>query len=201
MIKWFSAFIFSILVHVLIYLTYVFLDSTQEVDAEKKITNVNFIQTEEKEIKTNTSTKNAKIEPISTLSQQETEDPIQEPAKETVIENLDEYLKMEQQQDISKKKLDKVEQISLQVIKDIEGIWVRPNSLNKGMYADFSLRIDRSGIIKEVNIIRTSGNDTFDRAAMNAIKKYKKIKGMDKIDEETYRIYFANFTLRFNPDD
>ena len=36
---------------------------------------------------------------------------------------------------------------------------------------------------------------------MNAIKKYKKIKGMDKIDEETYRIYFANFTLRFNPDD
>tara|TARA_B100002052_G_scaffold246968_1_gene233219 strand:+ start:1390 stop:1995 length:606 start_codon:yes stop_codon:yes gene_type:complete len=201
MIKWFSAFIFSILVHVLIYLTYIFLDSTEKVDAEKKITNVNFIQSEEKEIKTNTSAKKAEIEPISTLSQQETKDPIQEPAKETVIENLDEYLKMEQQQDISKKKLDKVEQISLQVIKDIEGIWVRPNSLKKGMYADFSLRIDRSGIIKEVNIMRTSGNDTFDRAAMNAIKKYKKIKGMDKIDEETYRIYFANFTLRFNPDD
>ena len=201
MIKWFSAFIFSILVHVLIYLTYIFLDSTQEVEAEKKITNVNFIQSEEKEIKTNTSSKKAEIEPISTLSQQENKDPIQEPTKETVIENLDEYLKMEQQQDISKKKLDKVEQISLQVIKDIEGIWVRPNSLKKGMYADFSLRIDRSGIIKEVNIMRTSGNDTFDRAAMNAIKKYKKIKGMDKIDEETYRIYFANFILRFNPDD
>ena len=201
MIKWFSAFIFSILVHVLIYLTYIFLDSTQEVEAEKKITNVNFIQSEEKEIKTNTSSKKAEIEPVSTLSQQENKDPIQEPTKETVIENLDEYLKMEQQQDISKKKLDKVEQISLQVIKDIEGIWVRPNSLKKGMYADFSLRIDRSGIIKEVNIMRTSGNDTFDRAAMNAIKKYKKIKGMDKIDEETYRIYFANFTLRFNPDD
>ena len=201
MIKWFSAFIFSILVHVLIYLTYIFLDSTQEVEAEKKITNVNFIQSEEKEIKTNTPSKKAEIEPISTLSQQENKDLIQEPTKETVIENLDEYLKMEQQQEISKKKLDKVEQISLQVIKDIEGIWVRPNSLKKGMYADFSLRIDRSGIIKEVNIMRTSGNDTFDRAAMNAIKKYKKIKGMDKIDEETYRIYFANFTLRFNPDD
>ena len=201
MIKWFSAFIFSILVHVLIYLTYIFLDSTQEVEAEKKITNVNFIQSEEKEIKTNTSSKKAEIEPVSTLSQQENKDPIQEPTKETVIENLDEYLKMEQQQDISKKKLDKVEQISLQVIKDIEGIWVRPNSLKKGMYADFSLRIDRSGTIKEVNIMRTSGNDTFDRAAMNAIKKYRKIKGMDKIDEETYKIYFANFTLRFNPDD
>jgi len=201
MIKWFSAFIFSILVHVLIYLTYIFLDSDQKVDAEKKITNVNFIQPEEKEIKTNTSTRKAEIEPISTLSQKEIKDPIQEPVKEIVIENLDEYLKVEQQQDITKKKLDKVEQISLQAIKDIEGIWVRPNSLKKGIYADFSLRIDRSGIIKEVNIVRTSGNDTFDRAAMNAIKKYKKIKGMDKIDEETYRIYFANFILRFNPDD
>ena len=201
MIKWFSAFIFSILVHVLIYLAYVFFDSAQQVEAEKKITNVNFIQLEEKEIKTNTITKKAEIKPISTLTQKEIKDPIQEPIKEVVIENLDEYLKVEQQQDISKKKLDKVEQISLQVIKDIEGIWVRPNSLKKGMYADFSLIIDRSGIIKEVNIVRTSGNDTFDRAAMKAIKKYRKIKGMDKSDEETYKIYFANFTLRFNPDD
>ncbi len=201
MIKWFSAFIFSILVHVLIYLTYIFLDSAQEVEAEKKITNVNFIQSEEKEIKTNTSTKKAEIEPISTRSQQEIKDPIQESVKEIVIENLDEYLKSEQQQDVAQKKLDKVEQISSQVIKDIEGIWIRPKSLKKGLYADFSLRIDRSGIIKEVNIMRTSGNEAFDRAAMNAIKKYRKIKGMDKIDEETYRIYIANLTLRFNPDD
>ena len=200
MIKWFSAFIFSVLVHVLIYLTYVFLDSTEKEDTEKKITNVNFIQPEEKVIKTNTFSKKAEIEPKSTLSQQEIKDPIQEPKKEIVIENLDEYLEVEKQQDLSQKKLDKVEQISLQVIKDIEGIWVRPNSLKKGMYADFSLRIDRSGIINEVNIMKTSGNEAFDRAAMNAIKKYKKIKGMDKIDEETYRIYFANFILRFNPD-
>ena len=200
MIKWFSAFIFSVLVHVLIYLTYVFLDSTEKEDIEKKITNVNFIQPEEKVIKTNTFSKKAEIEPKSTLSQQEIKDPIQELKKEIVIENLDEYLEVEKQQDLSQKKLDKVEQISLQVIKDIEGIWVRPNSLKKGMYADFSLRIDRSGIINEVNIMKTSGNEAFDRAAMNAIKKYKKIKGMDKIDEETYRIYFANFILRFNPD-
>ena len=200
MIKWFSAFIFSVLVHVLIYLTYVFLDSTEKEDTEKKITNVNFIQPEEKVIKTNTFSKKAEIEPKSTLSQQEIKDPIQELKKEIVIENLDEYLEVEKQQDLSQKKLDKVEQISLQVIKDIEGIWVRPNSLKKGMYADFSLRIDRSGIINEVNIMKTSGNEAFDRAAMNAIKKYKKIKGMDKIDEETYRIYFANFILRFNPD-
>ena len=200
MIKWFSAFIFSVLVHVLIYLTYVFLDSTEKEDIEKKITNVNFIQPEEKVIKTNTFSKKAEIEPKSTLSQQEIKDPIQEPEKETVIENLDEYLEVEKQQDLSQKKLDKVEQISLQVIKDIEGIWVRPNTLKKGMYADFSLRIDRSGIINEVNIMKTSGNEAFDRAAMNAIKKYKKIKGMDKIDEETYRIYFSNFILRFNPD-
>ena len=200
MIKWFSAFIFSVLVHVLIYLTYVFLDSTEKEDIEKKITNVNFIQPEEKVIKTNTFSKKAEIEPKSTLSQQEIKDPIQELKKEIVIENLDEYLEVEKQQDLSQKKLDKVEQISLQVIKDIEGIWVRPNSLKKGMYADFSLRIDRSGIINEVNIMKTSGNEAFDRAAMNAIKKYKKIKGMDKIDEETYKIYFANFILRFNPD-
>ena len=57
MIKWFSAFILSILVHVLIFLIYSFLDSVQEETTDRKITNVSFMQPEKKEIKTKTSTK------------------------------------------------------------------------------------------------------------------------------------------------
>lgn len=195
MIKWFSAFILSILVHALIFLIYSFLDSVQEETTDRKITNVSFVQPEKKDIdikktteKKDTNTKKAT-----------TPESIKEPEKKT-IKDLDKYLIEEQDQETFNKKLDKVEQISAQVIKDIESIWIRPNNITKGMYAEFNLTIDRLGNIDNFDIKRSSGSDTFDRAAMNAIKKYKKIKYIKNVDEETYRIYFANFTLRFKPE-
>ena len=195
MIKWFSAFILSILVHALIFLIYSFLDSVQEETTDRKITNVSFVQPEKKDIDIKKTTEKKD----TNTKKSTTPESIKEPEKKT-IKDLDKYLIEEQDQETFNKKLDKVEQISAQVIKDIESIWIRPNNITKGMYAEFNLTIDRLGNIDNFDIKRSSGSDTFDRAAMNAIKKYKKIKYIKKVDEETYRIYFANFTLRFKPE-
>ena len=195
MIKWFSAFILSILVHALIFLIYSFLDSVQEETTDRKITNVSFVQPEKKD----TNIKKTTEKKDTNTKKSTTSESIKEPEKKT-IKDLDKYLIEEQDQETFNKKLDKVEQISAQVIKDIESIWIRPNNITKGMYAEFNLTIDRLGNIDNFDIKRSSGSDTFDRAAMNAIKKYKKIKYIKNVDEETYRIYFANFTLRFKPE-
>ena len=195
MIKWFSAFILSILVHALIFLIYSFLDSVQEETTDRKITNVSFVQPEKKD----TNIKKTTEKKDTNTKKSTTSESIKEPEKKT-IKDLDKYLIEEQDQEMFNKKLDKVEQISAQVIKDIESIWIRPNNIKKGMYAEFNLTIDRLGNIDNFDIKRSSGSDAFDRAAMNAIKKYKKIKYIKNVDEETYRIYFANFTLRFKPE-
>ena len=195
MIKWFSAFILSILVHALIFLIYSFLDSVQEETTDRKITNVSFMQPEKKDIDIKKTTEKKD----TNTKKSTTPESIKEPEKKT-IKDLDKYLIEEQDQETFNKKLDKVEQISAQVIKDIESIWIRPNNITKGMYAEFNLTIDRLGNIDNFDIKRSSGSDTFDRAAINAIKKYKKIKYIKNVDEETYRIYFANFTLRFKPE-
>ena len=196
MIKWFSAFILSILVHALIFLIYSFLDSVQEETTDRKITNVSFIQPEKKDTNTKKTIDKKDTDTKKTITKEE---PIKEPEKK-IIKDLDKYLVEEQEQEVFYKKLDKVEQISAQVIQDIESIWIRPNNIKKGMYAEFNLTIDRLGNIDNFDIKRSSGSDSFDRAAMNAIKKYKKIKYIKNVDEETYRIYFANFTLRFKPE-
>ena len=195
MIKWFSAFILSILVHALIFLIYSFLDSVQEETTDRKITNVSFMQPEKKDIDIKKTTEKKD----TNTKKSTTSESIKEPEKKT-IKDLDKYLIEEQDQEMFNKKLDKVEQISAQVIKDIESIWIRPNNIKKGMYAEFNLTIDRLGNIDNFDIKRSSGSDAFDRAAMNAIKKYKKIKYIKNVDEETYRIYFANFILRFKPE-
>ena len=196
MIKWFSALILSILVHALIFLIYSFLDSVQEETTDRKITNVNFVQPEKKETKPKRTTNKKETKPKkkSEIGENKKE------FEKSIIKDLDEYLIEEQQQDAFNEKLDQVEQISAKVIKDIESIWIRPNNIKKGMYAEFNLSIDRLGNINKFDIKRSSGSETFDRAAMNAIKKYQKIKYIRDVDEETYRIYFANFTLRFKPE-
>ena len=62
------------------------------------------------------------------------------------------------------------------MIKDIEALWIRPNSAKIGMFADFNLRINRLGIIENIEMKQTSGDNAFDRAALNAIRKYRQIR-------------------------
>ena len=113
---------------------------------------------------------------------------------------MDQYLKDEELQKENSSKLDIVEQISLKVIKDIENLWVRPNNVSKGMFVDFTLKLNRVGLIESIEMKRTSGDETFDRAALTAIRKYKQINYIKNIDDETFQSYFANFTLRFKPE-
>ena len=195
MIRWFTAIIFSILVHLGIILGYSAFTYDNERPPTRKITNVNFLETEEEklvEVK----------QPKKNKPKKQNNKNISEPKKETKkeIKNLDQYLKDEELQKENSSKLDIVEQISLKVIKDIENLWVRPNNVSKGMFVDFTLKLNRVGLIESIEMKRTSGDKTFDRAALTAIRKYKQINYIKNIDDETFQSYFANFTLRFKPE-
>ena len=47
---------------------------------------------------------------------------------------------------------------------------------------------------------KTSGDKAFDRAALNAVRKYKQIKYVRNLDDQTFQAYFSNFTVRFKPE-
>ena len=195
MIRWFTAIIFSILVHLGIILGYSAFTYDNERPPTRKITNVNFLETEKEklvEVK----------QPKKNKPKKQNNENISEPKIETKkeIKNLDQYLKDEELQKENSSKLDIVEQISLKVIKDIENLWVRPNNVSKGMFVDFTLKLNRVGLIESIEMKRTSGDETFDRAALTAIRKYKQINYIKNIDDETFQSYFANFTLRFKPE-
>ena len=177
MIRWLTALFFSIVVHIGIFFGYSAFSLEKNDALKRKITNVNFLESE--------------------IDEEVNNEP-REKRKE--IENLDEYLKEEELKKENSYKFGIVEQISSKVIKDIEGLWVRPNNISKGMFVDFNLKLNRIGIIESIELKRSSGNQTFDRAALTAIRKYKQIKDIRNVDDETFRTYFADFTLRFKPE-
>ena len=195
MMKWLTALFFSIIVHILIFFSYV-LFTTESVESKtRKITNVSFLNEElenKEEERKSSKSKEKKQKKIDTKKAEE--------IKPKEIDNFEEYLREEEIQKRISDNADVVEQISYKVIKDIEALWIRPNSAKNGMYADFNLRINRLGIIENIEMKQTSGDNAFDRAALNAIRKYKQIKYVRNLDDQTFQAYFSNFTLRFRPE-
>ena len=195
MMKWLTALFFSIIVHILIFFSYVLFTTESVENKSRKITNVSFLdeelQNKEEKRKSNKS-KEKKQKKIDTKKVEE--------IKPKEIDNFEEYLKEEEIQKRISDNADVVEQISYKVIKDIEALWIRPNSAKIGMFADFNLRINRLGIIENIEMKQTSGDNAFDRAALNAIRKYKQIKYVRNLDDQTFQAYFSNFTLRFRPE-
>ena len=195
MMKWLTALFFSIIVHILIFFSYVLFTTESVENKSRKITNVSFLdeglQNKEEKRKSSKS-KEKKQKKIDTKKVEE--------IKPKEIDNFEEYLKEEEIQKRISDNADVVEQISYKVIKDIESLWIRPNSAKIGMFADFNLRINRLGIIENIEMKQTSGDNAFDRAALNAIRKYKQIKYVRNLDDQTFQAYFSNFTLRFRPE-
>ena len=197
MTRWISAILLSVIVHVLIFISYEVFSVSETKETFRKITNVNFIEEpketiEVKKSKTVTSSKNENLAQSEQIAETK--------LKQKQIENLDEYLEEEALQKKILENIDIVEQISSRVIKDIEELWIKPNNSKKGMFADFSLSLSRSGLIDDIELVQSSGNKAFDRAALNAIRKYKQVRYINTINDEEYRIYFSKFTLRFKPE-
>ena len=197
MTRWISAILLSVIVHVLIFISYEVFSVSETKETFRKITNVNFIEEpketiEVKKSKTVTSSKNENLAQSEQIAETK--------LKQKQIENLDEYLEEEALQKKILENIDIVEQISSRVIKDIEELWIKPNNSKKGMFADFSLSLSRSGLIVDIELVQSSGNKAFDRAALNAIRKYKQVRYINTINDEEYRIYFSKFTLRFKPE-
>ena len=195
MMKWFTALLFSIAVHILIFLSYVFFATESEVSTSRQITNVNFFDEElQEKIEVMKSSAPQEREQKKTITEQSEDD------KPKEIKNFEDYLREEETQKRITDNADVVEQISYKVIKDIEALWIRPNSAEIGMFADFNLSINRLGIIENIEMKQTSGDRAFDRAALNAIRKYRQIRYVRSLDDQTFQIYFSNFTLRFKPE-
>ena len=195
MMKWLTALFFSIIVHILIFFSYVMYTTEREENKTRKITNVSFLDEElqnKEEERKSSKPKEKKQKKIDAKKAEE--------IKPKEIDNLEEYLREEETQKRISDNADVVEQISYKVIKDIEALWIRPNSAKIGMFVDFNLRVNRLGIIENIEMRQTSGDKAFDRAALNAIRKYKQIKYVRNLDDQTFQAYFSNFTLRFRPE-
>ena len=191
MIRWLTAIIFSLLIHASIIFFYNFFQNYDLNIKERKVTGVKFLPAEIKQ-------------EIKEIQRKPVEPKIVKPkaTQPAIVEQKNDfssYINEELLMELNQENMDLVEEISFKVINDLQNIWIEPKNLPLGVYADFSLEVDRIGNIISFKLIRSSGIGAFDRAAQNAIRKYNKIKYIAEIDESLYSTYFEKFTIRFIP--
>jgi len=191
------AVILSFLLHIFIFFSISFFNSKSLIQQTTKITNIKYIvepeQKDNQEMSMKNTVQKATKKPIILEKDRKNKTP--------KIYDKDYSLYLSEEDDATNELYESniVEEVSSRIINDIQSIWVKPNNLAKDIYVDFELRLDRLGNINSYKITKSSGNMTFDRAAANAIKKYKRVKYVATIDNETYKKHFSVFKLRFIP--
>jgi TonB family protein len=81
------------------------------------------------------------------------------------------------------------------------GYWSRPPSARNGMEAVLQLQLIPTGEVVSVTILRSSGNEAFDRSAVNAVEKAGAFPELQKLPSGEFERNFRRLTMVFRPED
>lgn len=85
--------------------------------------------------------------------------------------------------------------------KKISRYWNRPLNTRNGMVVELRLTLIPTGDVVAVEIVKGSGDEAFDRSAVNAVKKAGQFSSLTQVSSDVFETYFRNFNLKFNPED
>ncbi|WIO73382.1 cell envelope integrity protein TolA [Porticoccaceae bacterium LTM1] len=83
----------------------------------------------------------------------------------------------------------------------IQNNWSRPPSARRDMEATVEIQLVPTGRVVSVRIIKSSGNDAFDRSVEQAVRKADSFPELKKMESRVFESYFRNLQLVFRPDD
>ena len=88
------------------------------------------------------------------------------------------------------------------VIHDlVQQNWSRPPSARNGMVVVLRIRMVPTGDVIEVEIVQSSGDFAFDRAAESAVLKVRRFTELQGMDTRMFDRNFRTFLLTFRPQD
>lgn len=83
----------------------------------------------------------------------------------------------------------------------IEYHWSRPPSARNGMEVLLEIHLVPNGTVVEVNVLKSSGNTAFDRAAVLAVKKAEQFPELRDLPSRVFDHYYRTVKLLFKPED
>lgn len=86
--------------------------------------------------------------------------------------------------------------------ESVQRRWSRPPSARNGMHCVLLIQLIPTGEVVDVQIVKSSGDDAFDRSAMNAVKKASPFSELQALKGSAdFERNFRRFQLDFIPED
>lgn len=79
--------------------------------------------------------------------------------------------------------------------------WTRPPSARNGMQAVLAIALVPTGDVAGVSVLQTSGNNAFDRSAINAVERAGRFPEVQQLEPAVFEREFRRFQLIFRPED
>jgi TonB family protein len=83
----------------------------------------------------------------------------------------------------------------------VVGRWARPPSARNGMVAVLEIALVPTGDVVGVAVLRSSGDNAFDRSAINAVERAGRFPEVSQVERALFERDFRRFQLIFRPDD
>ncbi|MFK0572987.1 cell envelope integrity protein TolA [Endozoicomonas sp.] len=79
--------------------------------------------------------------------------------------------------------------------------WNRPPSARNHMLATVQISLSRFGDIIDIRLVKSSGNDEYDRSVTQAIRLAAPFSELKNLDGRIFDQYFRRITFNFSPED
>lgn len=83
----------------------------------------------------------------------------------------------------------------------IEQNWSRPPSARNEMQCELQIQLVPTGRVINVDVTKSSGNELFDRSAVQAVKKAEQFPEVQDMEPEVFERYYRELNLIFKPQD
>lgn len=97
---------------------------------------------------------------------------------------------------------EKTAQSYMSAIRDaVAANWSRPPSARNGMQVTLRIQLVPTGQVVNVSIVKSSGNNAFDRSAVAAVDKAEKFPELQELESRIFEQYYRRFDIVFRPED
>ncbi|MFT6915876.1 MAG: colicin import membrane protein [Motiliproteus sp.] len=87
------------------------------------------------------------------------------------------------------------------IIAGVQSQWRRPPSARNGMEVAVRIHLLPTGEVDDAYVTDSSGDDAFDRSAVNAVLKAARFPELQAIDPQVFDRYLRQISLKFRPED
>ena len=159
-------------------------------------------------------TEQAEVEPEPVVEEPEVEDPV-----ETATAEAEAQAEREREE-LLQRQADLAAQLNAEMgaLEDIENqqtvmsyaawiservgnSWSRPPSTRSGMIVKLRVNLVPTGRVVSVDVVESSGDEAFDRSALQAVRKAEPYTRLTELSPELFDEQFRQFVFIFNPQD